>query len=172
MLQHSFAYTLPACSSRWKVSSILGVFTNYLYVVTFHSLPRFGTGIPWLWSWCNSNLASLGCVSEWLSYINAEMGVRSRVDGWGAMPQALKSQVRVPKMSLNFFNVPNLFGPTLALGFAQPLTEMSTRKSSGSKARPVRKGGKLNNHLWADCLDNVESSTSHNPIGLHGLLQG
>jgi hypothetical protein len=27
-------------------------------------------------------------------------------------------------------------------------------------------------HLWADCLDNVESLTSHNPIGLHGLLQG
>jgi hypothetical protein len=27
-------------------------------------------------------------------------------------------------------------------------------------------------HLWADCLDNVGSLTSHNPIGLHGLLQG
>jgi hypothetical protein len=27
-------------------------------------------------------------------------------------------------------------------------------------------------HLLADCLDNVESLTSHNPIGLHGLLQG
>jgi hypothetical protein len=26
--------------------------------------------------------------------------------------------------------------------------------------------------LWADCLDNVGSLTSHNPIGLHGLLQG
>jgi hypothetical protein len=25
-------------------------------------------------------------------------------------------------------------------------------------------------HLWTDCLDNVGSSTSHNPIGLHGLL--
>jgi hypothetical protein len=27
-------------------------------------------------------------------------------------------------------------------------------------------------HLWADCLDNVGSLTSHNPIGLHSLLQG
>jgi hypothetical protein len=27
-------------------------------------------------------------------------------------------------------------------------------------------------HLWADCLDNVGSLTSDNPIGLHGLLQG
>jgi hypothetical protein len=26
--------------------------------------------------------------------------------------------------------------------------------------------------LWADCLDNVGSSTANNPIGLHGLLQG
>jgi hypothetical protein len=25
-------------------------------------------------------------------------------------------------------------------------------------------------HLWADCLDNVGTLTSHNPIGLHGLL--
>jgi hypothetical protein len=27
-------------------------------------------------------------------------------------------------------------------------------------------------HLWADCLDNVRSLTSHNPIGLQGLLRG
>jgi hypothetical protein len=26
-------------------------------------------------------------------------------------------------------------------------------------------------HLWADCLDNVGSLTSHNPIGLHGQLR-
>jgi hypothetical protein len=26
--------------------------------------------------------------------------------------------------------------------------------------------------LWADYLDNVGSVTSHNPIGLHGLLRG
>jgi hypothetical protein len=25
--------------------------------------------------------------------------------------------------------------------------------------------------IWADCLDNVEFLTSHNPIGLHGLLR-
>jgi hypothetical protein len=27
-------------------------------------------------------------------------------------------------------------------------------------------------HLWADCLENVVASTSHSPMGLHGLLQG
>jgi hypothetical protein len=26
--------------------------------------------------------------------------------------------------------------------------------------------------MWADCLDNVGSLTSYNPIGLHGLLRG
>jgi hypothetical protein len=26
-------------------------------------------------------------------------------------------------------------------------------------------------HLWANCLDNVGSSTSHTPIGLHSLLR-
>jgi uncharacterized membrane-anchored protein len=39
------------------------------------------------------------------------------------------------------------------------------------------KGGRLigwwpHRHLWADCLENVGASTSHNPMGLHGLLQG
>jgi hypothetical protein len=38
----------------------------------------------------------------------------------------------------------------------------------GSEARPVRKADNLN----AECLDRVGSSTSHNPVGLHGLLQG
>jgi hypothetical protein len=33
----------------------------------------------------------------------------------------------------------------------------------GSSARPARR---------ADCLDNVGSSISHNPIDLHGLLWG
>jgi hypothetical protein len=26
-------------------------------------------------------------------------------------------------------------------------------------------------HLWAYCLENVGVTTSHNPMGLHGLLQ-
>jgi hypothetical protein len=29
-----------------------------------------------------------------------------------------------------------------------------------------------NRYLWADCLENVETSASHNPMVLHGLLQG
>jgi hypothetical protein len=55
----------------------------------------------------------------------------------------------------------------MALGSAQPLTEMSTRNLPGGKGWPARKAD-----LTADCLENVGASTSHNPIGLHGLLQG
>jgi hypothetical protein len=40
----------------------------------------------------------------------------------------------------------------------------------GSRVPPVHRDD--NFHLWADCLDNVEFLTSHNPIGLHSLLWG
>jgi hypothetical protein len=56
----------------------------------------------------------------------------------------------------------------MALGSTQPLTEMSNRNLPGGKGRPGRKTDKLS----ADGLENVGASPSHNPIGLHGLLQG
>jgi hypothetical protein len=37
--------------------------------------------------------------------------------------------------------------------------------------RPALKADSLAAHLWADCLENVGTSTSHNLMGLHGLLQ-
>jgi hypothetical protein len=50
----------------------------------------------------------------------------------------------------------------MALG---SLTEMSIGNFPGGKRRQVCKTG-------AYCLQNVGASTSHNPIGLHRLLQG
>jgi hypothetical protein len=41
-----------------------------------------------------------------------------------------------------------------------------------SKERPAAGGRQPHRHLCADCLENVESSTYYNPVGLHGLLQG
>jgi hypothetical protein len=41
----------------------------------------------------------------------------------------------------------------------------------GSKVWPMRRADNLTT-ICADCLDNVGSLTSHNPIGLQGLLQG
>jgi hypothetical protein len=59
----------------------------------------------------------------------------------------------------------------MGLGTTQPLTENSTRVLSGGKVRPERKA----NNLTAICepivYKNVEAATSHNPMGLHGLLQ-
>jgi hypothetical protein len=57
----------------------------------------------------------------------------------------------------------------------QPLTEMSTRNIKiimflWSKVRRVRRTENLT--AICDCLDNVGSLTSHNPIGLHSLLRG
>jgi hypothetical protein len=43
----------------------------------------------------------------------------------------------------------------------------------GSRTQPVQRAGwQPCHHLRADGLHNVGSSTSHNPIGLHGFLQG
>jgi hypothetical protein len=66
-----------------------------------------------------------------------------------------------------FFNLPNPSSRTIALGLTQLLTEMSTKNPPGGKRRPARKADNL-----TDCLEHVEASTSHNPMGLHGLLQG
>jgi hypothetical protein len=60
----------------------------------------------------------------------------------------------------------------MALGSTQPLTEMSTRNLPGSKGRAERGADYLTAICGAECLENVEASTSHNPIRLHGLLQG
>jgi hypothetical protein len=60
----------------------------------------------------------------------------------------------------------------MALGSTQPLTEMSTINLPGSKERPVRKADNLTAICEPICLENVGASMSHNPVGLHGLLQG
>jgi hypothetical protein len=60
----------------------------------------------------------------------------------------------------------------MALRSTQPLTEMSTRNLPRDKGRPARKDDNLTAICEPDCLENVGASTSHNPMGLHGLLQG
>jgi hypothetical protein len=59
----------------------------------------------------------------------------------------------------------------MALRSTQPVTEMSTRNlPGGGEEWPARRAD-----LTAICapiyLENVGASTSHNPMGLHGLLQ-
>jgi hypothetical protein len=45
----------------------------------------------------------------------------------------------IPDEVTKYFNCPNTSGRTMALGSAQPLTEMSTRNLPGCKGRPARK---------------------------------
>jgi hypothetical protein len=56
----------------------------------------------------------------------------------------------------------------MTLGSTQPLAEMSTWNLLGEKV----KGARRVRLTQIDCLENVEASTSDNPMGLHGLLTG
>jgi hypothetical protein len=60
----------------------------------------------------------------------------------------------------------------MVLGWTQPLTEMSTRNLPGGKGRPARKAENLTAICEPIVQKNVKASMSHNPMGLHGLLQG
>jgi hypothetical protein len=51
----------------------------------------------------------------------------------------------------------------MALGSTQPLTEMGTRNLPGGGGGGVTGGRRVS-------LENMAASTSHNPMGLHGLL--
>jgi hypothetical protein len=72
---------------------------------------------------------------------------------------------------VDFFNLPNRSSHTMALGSKQPLTEMSTRNLPEGV-----KGGRFISLTLPPSVrelsrENEGASTSHNPMGLHGLLQ-
>jgi hypothetical protein len=74
---------------------------------------------------------------------------------------------------VDIFDLPNRSSRSMALGLTQPLTEMSTRNLSGGV-----KGGRclrlttLRPSVSRLSRENVGASMSHNPMGLHDLLQG
>jgi hypothetical protein len=74
----------------------------------------------------------------------------------------------IPDEVIEFFNCVNPSRSTMALGSTKPLKNMSNRNFPGAKGRTTRK----TDSLTAICLENMEASTSHKPIGLHDLLQG
>jgi hypothetical protein len=70
------------------------------------------------------------------------------------------------------FNLPNPSSRTMALESAQALTEMSTRDLLGGRGgRRVGLTTLPQSVSWLSG-QNVVAPTSHNPMGLHGLLQG
>jgi hypothetical protein len=57
--------------------------------------------------------------------------------------QAGRSGVQFSMRSLDVFNLPNPSSRTMALGFTQPITEMSTSSLLLGKGRMARKAGNL-----------------------------
>jgi hypothetical protein len=87
------------------------------------------------------------------------------------MLQAGRSPVRFSMRSLDILlSWPNPSSRTMALRSTQPLREMSTGNLPGGKGQSECKADNLT-AMSADYLENVEASTSHNPMGLHGLLR-
>jgi hypothetical protein len=78
----------------------------------------------------------------------------------------------IPNEVTEFFNWRNPSSHTLALGSTQPLTEMNTRNLPGGKGQLARRADNLIAICEQICVGNVGASTPHNPMGLHGLLQG
>jgi hypothetical protein len=73
----------------------------------------------------------------------------------------MPSVVRVPD-EVDFFNLPNPSGRTVALRSTQPLTEMSTRKLPAGKKRPARRADNLA-AIYEPNVRNVGASISRNP---------
>jgi hypothetical protein len=71
------------------------------------------------------------------------MRPRGSVVGWSTMLQAGRSRVRFPMRSLVFFNLPNSYSRTMALGSTQALTEISTRVLPGGTGRPAHNADNL-----------------------------
>jgi hypothetical protein len=86
------------------------------------------------------------------------------------MPQGRRSHIQFPMGSVNFSNLPNPSHHTIALGFTQALTEMSTRNLPGEKC--VRHVRLTTLAPPVSCLETVGSPMFLNHMGLHGLLQG
>jgi hypothetical protein len=95
----------------------------------------------------------------------------SCIAGWGTTLQASRWCIWFPMKSMNFSIDIILQATLMALWSTQPLTKMSTRNLPGDKQRPSVQSWQPHRHLWTECLENVGTSTSHNPMGLHGLLK-
>jgi hypothetical protein len=75
------------------------------------------------------------------------------------MLQAGRSQVRVPD-KVDFFNLPNPFSRTVALGSTRPLTGMSITNLSGGKKGPARRADNLTAIYEPRRYTNLRASTA------------
>jgi hypothetical protein len=76
---------------------------------------------------------------------------------------------------IGLFNLPNISSSIVALGLTQPYHKSAPEVFLGGKAQPVRKSDLTAisyTGLLVYYIENVGSSTSHNPMGPHVLLNG
>jgi hypothetical protein len=88
------------------------------------------------------------------------------------MLQAGRSRVQVPMRSLKFRKFTCFFQTHYSSAVYSPCNRNECRKVFLRVKRSRRVRLTSNRHQWLDCLDNVGSLKSQNPIGLRGLLQG
>jgi len=97
--------------------TILPITSNWpLCFKIYFTISAFFRDFPWLYL---QNIS-----------VKWRYGVRGSPVGWGTALQVGRSRLRFPMVSLEFFFGRNPSGRTMALGFTQPLTEMSTRNIS------------------------------------------
>jgi hypothetical protein len=102
-----------------------------------------------------------------ISYM-ISFGAHDSVVGWGTTLQA--EGCRFDSRWSHDFLIDLIF--PAALGSTRPPTEMSARNFPRGLEVAGAWSWQLHRHLWADCPEDMRASTSHNPMGLHGLLQG
>ena len=83
-------------------------------------------------------------------------GARGSAVCWGTALQTERLPVRFPIQSLEFFHCFNPSGPTIALGFPQPLTEMCASKACGKKSVELA----TTSLSFSDCQLILETSNS------------
>jgi hypothetical protein len=151
----------------FQLKFLLTVYINITIVVPFCFLCQTVVTITFQQgTWLNS-LLPLPCSQDLFLAMNLNLKTVPKTQNCGNSGfQIGRSWIRhyatsrkvtgsIPDEVIGFFNWPNPSSRTTALGSTQPLTEMSTRSLSRGKMRQACK-----------------ASTSHNPMGLHGLSQG
>jgi hypothetical protein len=120
-------------NSQNATSTFFFFFSSYVCYICCPSCFFIGEEYKlWSTSGCTFNIFSP------LFYFLLKYGAHGSIDGWGAVLQPGRSRVRIPMRSLDLFSLPNHCSRTMALGFSQPLEELSTRRSFWGYSRRLR----------------------------------